>query len=71
MVLVLATATPALSAPREGGESVSRDFRSDEERFGALCRPPLKFAAGACLRECPAGYRDTGRGTCSFQRMSD
>jgi hypothetical protein len=33
------------------------------------CRPPLKFAAGACVTRCPAGYRDTGR-YCRFRSMS-
>lgn len=33
------------------------------------CRPPLKFAAGACVAQCPAGYEDTGR-TCVFRNMS-
>ena len=33
------------------------------------CRPPLKFAAGACVAACPAGYEDTGR-TCVFRNMS-
>ena len=32
-------------------------------------RPPLKFAAGACVRRCPAGYRDTGR-YCRFRNMN-
>jgi hypothetical protein len=33
------------------------------------CQPPLKFAAGACVKRCPAGYRDTGR-YCRFRNMS-
>lgn len=33
------------------------------------CRPPLKFAAGACVAQCPAGYEDRGR-VCSFRNMS-
>lgn len=39
------------------------------KRVKDACRPPLKFAAGACVRRCPAGYRDTGR-TCRFRNMS-
>lgn len=37
--------------------------------FRNSCRPPLKFAAGACVKRCPAGYRDTGR-YCRFRSMS-
>lgn len=44
---------PALRAQQEDG----------------YCRPPLKFAAGACVAQCPAGYEDTGR-TCVFRNMS-
>jgi hypothetical protein len=33
------------------------------------CRPPLKFAAGACVAQCPAGYEDRGR-VCSFRSLS-
>jgi hypothetical protein len=37
--------------------------------YATSCPPPLKLAAGACVRSCPAGYADTGR-TCVFQDMS-
>lgn len=33
------------------------------------CRPPLKFAAGACVAQCPAGYEDRGR-VCTFRSLS-
>jgi hypothetical protein len=33
------------------------------------CRPPLKFAAGACVAACPAGYEDRGS-TCVFRSYS-
>ncbi|TGE00547.1 hypothetical protein [Methylobacterium nonmethylotrophicum] len=35
----------------------------------AYCRPPLKFAAGACVASCPAGYEDRGR-TCVYRSLS-
>ncbi|KMO17462.1 hypothetical protein [Methylobacterium indicum] len=35
----------------------------------AYCRPPLKFAAGACVARCPAGYEDRGQ-TCVFRSLS-
>lgn len=66
VALVLQPGTPSLSAPRGTAQSASQ-----EERFSSMCEPPLKLAAGACVRECPAGYRDSGLGYCSFQRMSD
>ncbi|TXN26751.1 MULTISPECIES: hypothetical protein [unclassified Methylobacterium] len=66
LAVLLPLGTPALSAPRGTAQSASQ-----EERFRSMCEPPLKLAAGACVRECPAGYRDSGLGYCSFQRMSD
>ncbi|MGX7704500.1 hypothetical protein [Methylobacterium sp. Gmos1] len=35
----------------------------------SYCRPPLKFAAGACVAQCPAGYEDRGR-VCTFRSLS-
>lgn len=35
----------------------------------SYCRPPLKFAAGSCVAQCPAGYEDRGR-VCSFRSLS-
>ena len=35
-----------------------------EQNFRNACRPPLKYAAGACVRRCPAGYRDRGGRYC-------
>ncbi|MHC2018224.1 hypothetical protein [Methylobacterium sp. CM6247] len=68
-LLVLTVAAPlgsvALSTPAQAKYSMDR-----EKRFGGLCKPPLKFAAGACVKRCPAGYRDTGRGYCRFKNMN-
>ena len=54
-----------LSTPGQAKYSMDR-----EKRFGRRCTPPLKFAAGACVTRCPAGYRDTGRGYCRFKNMN-
>lgn len=68
-LLVLTVAAPlgsvALSTPAQAKYTMDR-----EKRFGGLCKPPLKFAAGACVKRCPAGYRDTGRGYCRFKNMN-
>lgn len=33
------------------------------------CPPPLKFAAGACVAQCPAGYEDRGQ-ECVYRSLS-
>ena len=33
------------------------------------CRPPLKFAAGACVARCPAGFEDSGS-SCTYRSTS-
>ncbi|MEH3148529.1 MAG: hypothetical protein PGN34_25135 [Methylobacterium frigidaeris] len=38
-----------------------QNYLYGERNFGKACRPPLKYAAGACVRRCPAGYRARGR----------
>lgn len=43
-------------------------YRQQKASFRYSCRPPLKFAAGACVKRCPAGYRDTGH-YCRFRSM--
>lgn len=42
---------------------------SQASSWAISCPPPLKLAAGACVRSCPSGYADAGR-TCVFQDMS-
>ena len=39
-----------------------------QEQQSYYCKAPTKFAAGACVLECPAGYEDQGR-VCTFQRQ--
>lgn len=36
--------------------------------FASYCPPGYKFAAGACVQECPAGYEDRGR-VCVFRNQ--
>ncbi|WP_082476027.1 hypothetical protein [Methylobacterium sp. Leaf99] len=67
-VLGIAGALPvALSGPA-AAQSPAKDFLFQEQRFSRACRPPLKYAAGACVRRCPAGYEDMGR-TCRQRSM--
>jgi hypothetical protein len=42
-------------------------LRAQQEE--SYCRPPLKFASGACVAQCPAGYEDRGR-VCVFRSLS-
>lgn len=63
--LLLAVAIPPLPAM---AQSPARSFAYRQKRFRHACRPPLKFAAGTCVRRCPAGYRNTG-GYCRLQNQ--
>ena len=64
-VLLLAGAI-AITVPASAGPAQSYLF--GEQRFRNACRPPLKYAAGACVRRCPAGYQSF-RGYCRFRNM--
>ncbi|SDN09214.1 hypothetical protein SAMN05216360_105350 [Methylobacterium phyllostachyos] len=55
--LLLAVAIPPLPAL---AQSPAQSFVYRQKRFRHACRPPLKFAAGTCVRHCPAGYRNNG-----------
>ncbi|MHB2208851.1 hypothetical protein [Methylobacterium sp. CM6257] len=55
--LLLAVLFPALPVAAQGP---AQSFVYGQKRFRHACRPPLKFAAGACVRRCPAGYQYTG-----------
>ena len=52
----LALMAPLLAAPAQA-------------QYAAACPPPKKFAAGACVTACPAGYEDRGR-DCVYRNMS-
>jgi hypothetical protein len=62
-LLLVAMALPPLPA---AAQSPAQSFVYREKRFRNACRPPLKFAAGACVRHCPAGYQNMG-GYCRYQ----
>jgi hypothetical protein len=61
-VLSAALVAAALSILPEPAtaQSPAQSFAYRQQRFWNACRPPLKFAAGACVRHCPAGYRNDG-----------
>lgn len=63
--LLLAAILPPLPAAAEGP---AQSFVYGQKRFRHLCRPPLRFAAGACVRRCPAGYQNTG-GYCRLRNQ--
>lgn len=65
ILLLLGAAVP-LAAPAQAGPA--QDYLFGEKRFRNACPPPLKYAAGACLRRCPAGYEALGR-YCRFRSM--
>ena len=52
-----------------GGEVLAQYRDTNEEQFAFHCRAPLKFAAGACVPACPAGFEDRGR-VCVFRGRS-
>lgn len=66
-LLILAALPLGTANPSAAGPAQSYQYRQKAVRNA--CPPPLKFAAGACVRRCPAGYRDLG-GTCRFLRMN-
>jgi hypothetical protein len=47
-LVVIATSTLMMLPPPAGAQTTA-------------CKPPLKFAAGACVVTCPGGYEDRGR----------
>ena len=68
----LSTALTALSfavlAVPASAQSPAQSFVYGQKQFRNACRPPLKYAAGACVRRCPAGYQDMGR-TCRLRNQ--
>ena len=60
-ILPFASATPA----------AAQDAREYQYRRAMpnVCARGLKFAAGACVRRCPAGYQDMGR-RCELRNQS-
>ncbi|SFV06761.1 hypothetical protein SAMN02799631_04437 [Methylobacterium sp. 174MFSha1.1] len=68
-LLLLAVAVPlGWPAPAQAGPAQDYQYQRRQLGRGQVCRPPLKFAAGACVRRCPAGYQDNG-GYCRLRNM--
>lgn len=67
-LVALALLAGALAAPAPVLAGPAQDYLFGEQRFRNACRPPLKYAAGACVRRCPAGYQSF-RGYCRFRNM--
>jgi len=65
VILTLALALPGSPA---FAQSPAQSFVYGQRQFRHACRPPLKFAAGACVRRCPAGYQDMG-GYCRLRNQ--
>ncbi|MER2248756.1 hypothetical protein ABS772_02400 [Methylorubrum podarium] len=66
LTLLALAGSLAVPAPVRAGPA--QDYQFGEQRFRNACRPPLKYAAGACVRRCPAGYQSF-RGYCRFRNM--
>ena len=66
VVIAVASAIPALANP---ADSSSPDERIERE-LAAACSPGLKYAEGACVRECPGGHEDRGR-FCELRSSGD
>ena len=60
LVAAMAAATLGALPEPASAQSPAQSFAYRQQRFRNACRPPLKFAAGACVRRCPAGYRNDG-----------
>jgi hypothetical protein len=63
--VLLAVAVPPLPAL---AQSPAQSFVYGQKQFRHACRPPLKYAAGTCVRRCPAGYQNTG-GYCRLRNQ--
>jgi hypothetical protein len=61
---VLAAAMASLPEPA-AAQSPAQSFVYRQKRLRHACPPPLKMAAGACVRRCPPGYRNDG-GYCRY-----
>ena len=65
-LLLLAGLLPL--TPAQAGPAQDYMYQRRQLGRGQVCRPPLKFAAGACVRRCPTGYQDNG-GYCRLRNM--
>ena len=67
-LLLAVLGLPFVAVRPAAAESPSKAYLYGGRQLGTACRPPLKFAAGACVRRCPAGFEDNGR-TCRHRTM--
>ena len=66
--LMLGTAGLQIGSTTAAKAGPAQDYLYEELRFRDACPPPLKYAAGACVRFCPAGFEDFG-GYCRFRHQ--
>ncbi|AWN42321.1 hypothetical protein [Methylobacterium durans] len=59
LLLTAGTLLAGMAGPA-GAQNPDQSFEYRQPRFKNACPPPLKFAAGACVRRCPAGYQNMG-----------
>jgi hypothetical protein len=58
LVLGLAAIPATIAGPAQADPA--KDYLFQERLLRQFCPPALKFAAGACLPYCPAGFEDNG-----------
>lgn len=68
-LLLAAITLPILTPAPAAAQGPARDYLIDQKRFRNACPSGLKFAAGACVRQCPAGFEDNGR-TCRQKQQN-
>ncbi|MGX5774074.1 hypothetical protein [Methylorubrum zatmanii] len=68
LVVLLLLAAGSLVSPLPASAGPAQSYLFGEKRFRNACRPPFKYAAGACVRRCPAGYESLGR-FCRLRNM--
>ncbi len=66
--LLLGVVAFPLSSPSAAQAEEAQSFYY-EQQLSRFCSRPLKFAAGACVPYCPAGFRDEG-GYCRFIKQN-
>ena len=73
VVFIVASAVVSLAQAQRPAAVPQADFSENRSSsrpppFSAetFCRPPLKYAAGACVAACPGGYEDRGR-VCNYR----
>lgn len=68
VALLLLAGAGSVGVPIPASAGPAQSYMFGEKRFRNACRPPLKYAAGACVRRCPAGF-ESFRGFCRQRNM--